>query len=240
MATQELMPDFEELYRGGQLIEGVDLDTVPWDIAAPQPIVVELEGAGLIESEVLDVGCGLGDNVLFLAERGYRVTGVDFAPTAVRKARERALERALDATFLTADATTLDGVAGPFATVLDCALYHCLDDGGRIQYIAALRRVCPPGAQLHLLCFSEAGPFPVSQESLRETVSEGWNITGITQVPYPTSFTKASFRAVAEGLLVPDVDTGIAELEAGENGTWIADENGRLTMPFWYLTAERA
>ena len=239
MTAQEPTPNFEELYRGGQLVDGVELDTVPWNIDAPQPMVVDLEKSGQIVGDVLDVGCGVGDNVLFLAERNHRVTGIDFAPTAVRIARETARVRGVDATFLTADATTLDGVSGPFATVLDCALYHCLDDEGRTRYIAALRRVCRPGARLHLQCFSDVGPFPVSLESLRETVSEGWDITGVEKVPYPTSFTKASFRAVAEGLRVWDVETSLAELETGGNGTWTADEHGRLTMPFWYLTATR-
>ena len=41
-------------------------------------------------ASVLDVGCGEGWTSLFLAEGGYDVTGVDFAPAAVEMARERA------------------------------------------------------------------------------------------------------------------------------------------------------
>ncbi|HLA47035.1 MAG TPA: class I SAM-dependent methyltransferase, partial [Thermoplasmata archaeon] len=41
--------------------------TPPWDIGRPQPEFVRLEEAGAIKGRVLDVGCGTGENALFLA-----------------------------------------------------------------------------------------------------------------------------------------------------------------------------
>ena len=54
-----------------------------------------------------------------------------------------------------ADATDLSGYEGRFDTVVDSALYHCLDEEGRQAYIAALYRATRPGARLHLSCFSD-------------------------------------------------------------------------------------
>src|SRR6201985_3685957 len=110
----------------------------PWDIGEPQPAVVRLADAGAFSGEVLDAGCGTGDNALHLAARGSRPLGIDVAETAVAIARAHAAERGLDAEFLVADALRLDRLERTFDTVLDCALFHALDDEERREYAASL------------------------------------------------------------------------------------------------------
>jgi len=61
------MDFFEKAYHG----------TPPWDIGRPQREFVRLEEAGKISGDVLDVGCGTGENALFLAGCGHAVWGVD-------------------------------------------------------------------------------------------------------------------------------------------------------------------
>ncbi len=56
-------------------------------------------------SRVLDFGCGEGRDTLFLAKRGFRTIGLDSSPSAIRKARLRALRQKLKARFLVADMT---------------------------------------------------------------------------------------------------------------------------------------
>jgi SAM-dependent methyltransferase len=46
-------------------------------------------------SRVLDIGCGTGDDALFLADRGVLVHAVDPAPARIERARAKAAERAL-------------------------------------------------------------------------------------------------------------------------------------------------
>lgn len=51
--------------------------------------------AGWQPGRSLDLGCGEGDDVLWLASRGWRAMGVDVSPTAVARLRARAAERGL-------------------------------------------------------------------------------------------------------------------------------------------------
>lgn len=114
---------------------------IPWDIAAPQPAIVEWEAAGRFTGDVLDIGCGLGDNATYLAARGHTVTGLDATPAAIDLARERAGDSTV--TFAVADAFALP--AGRYDTILDCALYHCVPEDRRREYATA-RPAPAPGS----------------------------------------------------------------------------------------------
>src|ERR1700724_2250824 len=98
--------------------------TPPWDIGRPQPAIMRLAETGQITGSVLDVGCGTGENVLYLAERGFAASGVDGAPSAIRKARAKAKQRGLNASFEVSDALNLSVPERPFDTVIDSGLFH--------------------------------------------------------------------------------------------------------------------
>ena len=184
---------FDKLYRGEPTIEGALPPTgIPWDVHQAQPRLMELEALGGFSGEVLDIGCGLGDNAIYLASRGHSVTGLDGSPAAIEEARRRAATAGVTVNFDVADATTLSGYEGRFDTVVDSALYHCLDDEGQQAYIAALYRVTRPGARLHLSCFSDgnvngviAPMGHVPESNLRDTLTaNGWRIDFLGPTSY--------------------------------------------------------
>ena len=172
---------FESAYRG----------TPPWDIGRPQPAIVRLAQTGQITGSVLDVGCGTGENVLYLAERGFAAVGVDGAPTAIRKARAKAKKRGLDVRFEVADALDLF-LAEQFDTVIDSGLFHVFSDEERPRFQASLGRVVRPGGNYFLMCFSERepgdwGPRRVTQAEIRSVFRSGWRVNHIEPSAFETN-----------------------------------------------------
>lgn len=224
--------DFEQAYQGTTPIGR----KMPWDIGAPQPAVVALADAGEFTGDVLDIGCGLGDNAAFLASRGHHVTGLDGAQSAVEQARARAAAKGLDVEFAVADATKLEGYEGRFDTVLDSALYHCLSEDERREYLAALTRATRPGARLHLFAFSPElpKPFPapylITEANLRETVGKDWTIEKLEPTIYTTAMTPDELQQSVRVVLNEDPGP-LAGLDT--------DADGRVLVPVWQLKAVR-
>lgn len=77
------------------------------------------EAAGVeAGSRVLDVACGNGNAALGAAHRFCRVVGIDYVPSLLERARQRAEAERLDIEFLQADAEALPFPAGSFDAAL--------------------------------------------------------------------------------------------------------------------------
>ncbi|MFI6211412.1 class I SAM-dependent methyltransferase [Nocardia brasiliensis] len=220
--------DFEQAYRSGTLVEGAVMDRLPWEIDRPQPLLVEFERSGRVTGDVLDIGCGPGDTAIYLAGLGYQVTGLDFAPTAIEKARARAAERDVTVAFAVADATELGGYDNRFDTVVSSALAHCLDPEQRKAHVAALHRVMRPGARLFQLCFSEGphsvgyAPYAVGEDELRGAfAAPDWRLAELRPGKLTAIKPPPAFQELLQGMPL--------ELDA----------DGHLLLPVWVLEAER-
>lgn len=231
--------DFEEVYQNAKIpFFDVQFETPPWDIGGPQPVITQLVTDGKVTSEVLDIGCGLGENALFLASEGYRVTGLDASSTAIEKATATAADRGVDVDFAVADATRLDGYDGRFSTVVDSALYHCLPAEKQPEYVEALHRATTEGARLHIFCFSDAAlvgmppELSITEENLRTTVGARWTITRLEMTAYTIALTSDGFAAMV-AQIAPNMSADkIASIER--------DDQDRLRLPVWQLEAIRA
>ncbi len=73
--------------------------------SAPSEFLIA-ETEALPPGRALDVACGAGRNAVWLARRGWRVTGVDFSDVALRTARELAASAGVEVEWIEADAVT--------------------------------------------------------------------------------------------------------------------------------------
>jgi ubiquinone/menaquinone biosynthesis C-methylase UbiE len=166
--------DFDAIYQGKPA----------WDIDRPQPAFLRLADAGLVSGVVLDVGCGTGEHALMAAAAGRDAVGVDMAAAAIATAERKARDRGLEARFVVMNALELDTLNERFDTVLDCRLFHVLDDDDRVTYPRSLASVLPSGGHYFLLCFSDRqpgdwGPRRVTRDEIKATFAHGWRIDSI-------------------------------------------------------------
>lgn len=125
----------------------------PWVGEARSELVELVTNGTLTPGRAIDLGCGEGDNAIFLARRGFSVTALDFAPAAIAKARRKAAAAGVDIEFLVDDLTNLRKVDGQFDLLVD---YGTLDDLGFRQRDAYVRQILPlakPASRFLLWCF---------------------------------------------------------------------------------------
>jgi len=95
-------------------------------------------------ASVLDLGCGTGSHALILADRGYRVTGVDASSGMLRVARAKARGRANPA-FVRADMRRFDlGRTFDAIVCMDGAYTHLLTERDLLAHLRRVRRHLSP------------------------------------------------------------------------------------------------
>lgn len=134
---------------------------------------------------MVDLGCGTGENAIMFAAHGNRVLGVDAAPLAIGKARNKAKDRGSSAEFIVADAMELSALGMTFDVATDCGLFHTFSDREKVRFAASLRETLKPRGKYFMLCFSEreptdwGGPRRVRREEIQHTFSMGWKVDSI-------------------------------------------------------------
>lgn len=155
-----------------------------WHLSEPSP---ELRRAiadrWFVAPRVLDVGCGLGTELGYLASLGRSGVGIDLSLAALR----RAATMHGSVQFLAGDALQLPFRDGSFGAALDRGCFHYLPSHVRGAYADEVRRVIVPGGRLLLrACLTSAGERnDVDMSTLREAFS-GWRWVDAVEEPIPS------------------------------------------------------
>lgn len=140
----------------------------PWEGMAKSTLIGEQVSALFAREEAgrqppfgraLDLGCGSGIWAVKLAARGWQVTGMDFVPKALRRARGRARQAGVELPLIEGDVTALraTSVGSGFRFLLDFGLFHDeLTDEGREAMGREVSAVAAPGATLVMLAWAPA------------------------------------------------------------------------------------
>ncbi len=142
---------YELIYRIVQLFN-LDIARVFGPHAILEQLVLSLE---LPPGRAIDLGCGNGRDVIFLARHGFEAVGVDFSPTAIRLARQNAEEAGVQVAFVQDDLTDLRHVTGTFDLLLDYGAINDLNDEARNRYMENVLPLTRVGSRYILMCFDK-------------------------------------------------------------------------------------
>ncbi len=125
----------------------------PWDVPAREELVSLVESGRIKPCRTIDLGCGTGENAIYLAQKGFDVTGLDYAEAAIEKARGRAKVAGVRANFIVDDLTHLRHVAAPFDFLLDYGVLDDLRPRQRRLYLDNILPLTHPGSRYLLWGF---------------------------------------------------------------------------------------
>lgn len=156
--------DWESRYQTGDM---------PWEKGEPSPGLVDFlaEQGSRPGEAVLVPGCGTGHDVRAWAKAGYKPTGLDLAPSAVKLARERTLAAGLQAEFHERDFLASDP-AQPYDWVFEHTLFCAINPDRREDYVRAVLRWLKPGGHFlavhYIIPDTEGPPFGTTEAEILE------------------------------------------------------------------------
>lgn len=132
---------------------------------------------------VLDLGCGLGTELAWLAQQGFSAVGVDLSWVALRRAHELHLH----VNFTNANVLELPFPTGCFEVLLDRGCFHYLPNNHRSAYEREASRVLRPGGHLLLrACLRIAGARNDIDEKILAAIFGHWHFQHIERAKIPS------------------------------------------------------
>ncbi|CAF3898930.1 unnamed protein product [Rotaria sp. Silwood1] len=150
-----------------------------WEIERPQSAIIKLVEQGIFHGEILDIGCGIGDNAIYIAShtKNVNITDMDLVPKAIEVAREKAQKSNVNIQFeaidILSDISKTNLKQNFYDIILDSAVFHIFSNNDR-QLKKEIR---------------EGGPRRIKQSDLEELFSlkNGWIIESIEDSIYEST-----------------------------------------------------
>jgi len=161
------------------------LGITPWDRdEVPQPLI-DLAEKVATPGRALDLGCGTGRDAVYLAKRGWTVTGIDGVAQALDGARRRSADAGVEVQWRLGDVTDLGsvGLEAGYSLLLDRGCFHGLSDRERDRYVLGASAVAASDAQFLIFAFQPRmalGPRGITEDDLRRRFSANWDVESTT------------------------------------------------------------
>ena len=130
-------------------------------------------------SRVIEFGCGEGRDSIFLAKLGFKVTALDVAPSAIKRAKEWAREEGVEVDFQVNDVTALKGIpAGCYDLGINIGCLQMFTEyEDRRRHFSEAFRVLKPQA-IFFLCNMAV----LTQEEVKQHFPPGWKYPRVGDV----------------------------------------------------------
>jgi SAM-dependent methyltransferase len=175
----EMIRRWDSRYRGR--------DRAPWDTGHPNRWLVEMIEAGTIKPcRSVVLGCGSGTNSIYLATRGFDVTALDIAPTALAMAQEKADRAGVKVRWLLSDVLAPPALE-PFDFLFDSGCYHGVRRGNAAGYVKTANSLAKAGALMLILAGNaneprRYGPPRVEETDLVGDFAATWDIVNLREL----------------------------------------------------------
>jgi SAM-dependent methyltransferase len=137
---------------------------------------------------MVEIGCGTGNDAIYLAGKGFDVTAIDIAPTALNIAERKAAKAGVKVNWLLADVLRPPRLE-PFDFAYDRGCYHEVRQHHRQQYVEALRKLTRPDSKILILAASAnrdhywrfEGPPRVRERDIRRDFAAGFRLVRLQE-----------------------------------------------------------
>jgi SAM-dependent methyltransferase len=193
-------PDWETLYKSQRV------EAMPWyNENFDSDLEKELDERKIINNnhyKFLDLGTGPATQAIWLAKRGFNVTGSDLSEAAINRAR-KIYAKEKNVNFIVDDILNSKFKNNEFDYIFDRGCFHVLLPADRQKYISKIKQILKKehNGILFLKCFSDKepmqeGPYRFSPDEIRNLFSEFFRIDSIKETVYQGTldpFPKALF-----------------------------------------------
>ena len=159
-------------------------DDAGWDLQGPTPIFTEL-AKQLPKGDLCIIGCGRGYDAITFAKKGFNVTAVDFAPSAIRSLKKMADQQKVKINMLQRDIFHLmPEYENAFDYIIEQTCYCAIHPSRRDDYEIMAQGILRPGGQLVGLWFpldkelnEEGPPYGTTIKKVKSNFYPNWDIT---------------------------------------------------------------
>jgi len=171
--------NWDEHYRSGN---------APWNSDKPTRGLIDLVDSGKIKPcKVLELGCGTGTNAIYLISRGFSVTAIDIAKTALIEAKEKARKTNVSIDLVNSDILYFYSKT-KYGFILDIGCFHYIEPQDRSIYIKNLEHHLKSDGKYYLNCFpfaiSSCSPYGFAKSQIENCFSNFKILEAIKSSPY--------------------------------------------------------
>ncbi|MBT3198404.1 MAG: class I SAM-dependent methyltransferase [Phycisphaerales bacterium] len=156
---------------------------IPWNNDLPAaPVLQEAVKTKTIKPcRTVVLGCGSGSNAIFLAKKGFDVTAVDVAPSALGIAMANAKKAGVKVRWVLSDVLKLPDLK-QYDLIFDRGCYHHVRYVDPAGFAASLRQLMRPGARCFILsCNRDKAP-GIREKMIRDDFSEQFDFEWLRKV----------------------------------------------------------
>ena len=190
--TEQRNFEWENIYKNMKITE------MPWySPELDNDVQNALDKLGLTSGTFLDMGTGPATQANKLAERGFKVTGVDISEDAILLAKNTysAIEFIQDDILHTK-------LSGKFDFILDRGCFHVIDVDKRQIYVQNVFNLLHDTGLLFLKCFSTKmpetgfGPHRISEQIIKDTFERYFEIEAVIDTEFKNEKSPQSPKAL--------------------------------------------